>query len=64
MLFGQAVPRVMGEPSAGFGTLIAAPPSMTDEKYVSLLLWTICLLMFACGVVALTLTQHPDWFGA
>jgi len=54
----------MGEPSAGFGTLIAAPPSMTDEKYVSLLLWTICLLMFACGVVALTLTQHPDWFGA
>jgi len=35
---------------------------MTDEKYFSLLLWTICLLMFACGVVALT--QYPDWFGA
>jgi hypothetical protein len=35
---------------------------MTDESYVSLLLWTICVLMFACGVMAIT--EHPDWFGA
>ncbi len=35
---------------------------MTDESYVSLLLWTICVLMFACGVVAIT--EHPNWFGA
>jgi len=48
-----------------FGTRIASPPVMTDEKdqrYVALLLWTICVLTFACSVVALT--QHPDWFGA
>jgi hypothetical protein len=35
---------------------------MPDERYVSLLLWTISVLMFACSVVALT--QHPAWFGA
>jgi hypothetical protein len=35
---------------------------MTDEKYVALLVWTICVLMLACGVVALG--QHPEWFGA
>jgi hypothetical protein len=35
---------------------------MTDQRYFSLLLWTISVLMFACGVVALT--QHPEWFGA
>jgi hypothetical protein len=35
---------------------------MTDENYVSLLLWTICVLMFACGVMAIA--EHPDWFGA
>ncbi len=34
---------------------------MTDENYTVLLLWTICVLAFACGVVALT--QHPEWFG-
>jgi hypothetical protein len=34
---------------------------MTDDRYVSLLVWTICVLMFACGVVAIT--QHPEWFG-
>ena len=28
----------------------------------ALLLWTICVLTFACGVVALT--EHPEWFGA
>jgi hypothetical protein len=37
-------------------------PAMSDEKYVALLLWTICVLTFACGVVAIT--QHPEWFGA
>jgi hypothetical protein len=35
---------------------------MTDEHCLSLLLWTISVLMFACSVVALT--QHPEWFGA
>ncbi len=35
---------------------------MTHEKHFVLLLWTICVLTFACGVVALT--QHPEWFGA
>jgi hypothetical protein len=35
---------------------------MTDERYVALLLWTICVLCFACGVAAIT--QHPEWFGA
>ena len=44
------------------GTPIASYPAMTDEKYVTLLLWTICVLTFACGVVAIT--QHPEWFGA
>jgi|GEM_PF-2887520 len=48
--------------SAESGTVIASSWGMTDEKYLSLLVWTICVLMFACGVVALT--QHPDWFGA
>jgi hypothetical protein len=37
-------------------------PGMTDERYMVLLLWTICVLMFACSVVAIT--QHPEWFGA
>jgi hypothetical protein len=44
------------------GTWIASGRIMTDESYVSLLLWTICVLMFACGVMAIT--EHPDWFGA
>jgi hypothetical protein len=35
---------------------------MTDQRYFSLLLWTTSVLMFACGVVALT--EHPEWFGA
>jgi hypothetical protein len=48
--------------SAEFGTWIALMPGMTDERYLALLLWTICVLVFACSVVALT--QHPDWFGA
>lgn len=45
-----------------FGMWIASPSAMTDENYTALLLWTICVLTFACGVVALT--QHPEWFGA
>ena len=45
-----------------FGTSIASMRLMTDENYTALLLWTICVLTFACGVVALT--QHPEWFGA
>jgi len=36
--------------------------AMSDETYVTLLLWTICTLTFACGVVALT--EHPEWFGS
>ena len=34
---------------------------MSDETYTTLLLWAICTLIFACGVVALT--EHPEWFG-
>jgi hypothetical protein len=34
---------------------------MTDETYVSLLVWIICALTFSCGVVAIG--QHPGWFG-
>jgi hypothetical protein len=37
-------------------------PVMSDDNYLALLLWTICLLTFSCGVVALT--HHPEWFGA
>ena len=44
-----------------FGMRIASMPVMTDENYFTLLVWTICVLMFACGVVALT--EHPEWFG-
>jgi hypothetical protein len=47
---------------AEFGTRIASAPTMTDQNYLSLLLWTICVLTFACGVMAIT--EHPDWFGA
>jgi hypothetical protein len=35
---------------------------MTDDNYFAVLVWTICMLMFACGVVALS--EHPEWFGA
>jgi hypothetical protein len=35
---------------------------MSDERYLALLLWTICVLTCACSVVALT--EHPEWFGA
>jgi hypothetical protein len=35
---------------------------MSDERYLMLLLLTICVLLFACSVVALT--EHPEWFGA
>jgi hypothetical protein len=56
------VAQLIVKSSAIFGTLIASLPIMNDEHHFSLLLWTICVLMFACGVMALT--QHPDWFGA
>jgi hypothetical protein len=36
--------------------------AMTDDRYLTLLLWTICVLTFACSVVAIT--EHPEWFGA
>ena len=42
--------------------LICFLPVMTDDHYFYLLLWMISVLMFACGVTALT--QHPQWFGA
>jgi hypothetical protein len=35
---------------------------MTDESYTALLLATICVLAFACGMLALT--EHPEWFGS
>jgi len=35
---------------------------MTDDYYFTMLLWTICVLVFACGVTAIT--EHPEWFGA
>jgi hypothetical protein len=35
---------------------------MSDDRYVTLLLWTICVLAFACSVVVIT--EHPEWFGA
>lgn len=41
---------------------IASLLAMTDESYTTVLLWMICVLTFACGLVALT--QHPEWFGA
>jgi hypothetical protein len=40
----------------------ATSAAMTDDLYVTLLLWTICVLTFACSVVAIT--EHPEWFGA
>jgi hypothetical protein len=33
---------------------------LTDETYEIVLIWTICVLLFLCGVVALT--QHSQWF--
>jgi hypothetical protein len=62
---GMGFPKRLVVPPAitgGFGMSIALPLAMTDESYTALLLWTICVLTFACGVVALT--QHPEWFGA
>jgi hypothetical protein len=35
---------------------------MTEESYTMLLLAAICVLAFACGLVALT--EHPEWFGS
>ena len=44
------------------GTAIASRVAMTDDRYFALLIWTICVLSFACSVLALT--EHPEWFGA
>lgn len=44
------------------GTLIASASGMSEENYFSFLVCMICLLMFACSVVAIT--EHPEWFGA
>jgi hypothetical protein len=54
--------RVRPSPEAELGIRIASPLGMSDERYVSLLVWTICVLMFACSVMAIT--EHPEWFGA
>ena len=35
---------------------------MSDDRHTELLLWVICVLMFACSVIAVT--EHPEWFGA
>jgi len=35
---------------------------MTDNNYLVLLVWAICVLVFLCGVVALT--EHSQWFNA
>jgi hypothetical protein len=51
----------LGAPPAWHAGCIAV--GMTDENSLSLVLWmTICVLMFACGVMAIT--EHPEWFGA
>jgi hypothetical protein len=47
---------------AKLSTRIASLRVMSDDHYFCLLLWMISVLMFGCGVVALT--QHPQWFGA
>ena len=60
--------RKSGSPSTGQAVVVRIwhadcfTRAMTDENYLSILLvWTICVLLFACGVVALT--EHPEWFG-
>ena len=35
---------------------------LTGTNYSMLLVWAICVLLFWCGVLALT--QHSDWFNA
>jgi len=39
-----------------------APSVLIDTNYSMLLVWAICVLLFWCGVLALT--QHSDWFNA
>jgi hypothetical protein len=55
-------PNLLTMPTAWFGTWLASVWLMTDDNYFAVLVWTICMLMFACGVVALS--EHPEWFGA
>jgi hypothetical protein len=54
------VPRLQPHRPVWHGDCFAG--AMTDDRYLALLLWTICVLTFACSVVALT--EHPEWFGA
>jgi hypothetical protein len=37
-----------------------ASPVLTDKSYLMLLVWAICVLLFSCGMVAIT--QHSEWF--
>jgi len=48
--------------AAWLGTAETRRRGENPEVGWSLLLWAICVLTFACSVVALT--QHPEWFGA
>jgi hypothetical protein len=59
---GYAVSRLPPEVTGQFWHGDCFAGAMTDDRYLALLLWTICVLTFACSVVALT--EHPEWFGA
>jgi hypothetical protein len=59
---GHADSRLPAEVTARFWHGDCFANAMTDDRYLALLLWTICVLTFACSVVALT--EHPEWFGA
>jgi hypothetical protein len=56
----QADPRALSRNVPCFWHVDCKTLAMADENYSLLLLLTICLLMFVCGVVALS--QHPQWF--
>ena len=58
----RAEPSSLSRPAFFLWHADCIAQTMTDERYVALLLWTICVLCFACGVAAIT--QHPEWFGA
>jgi len=55
-------PRGDASGSAGAWHVDCIAADMSNDKQTALLLGTICVLTFACGVAALT--QHPEWFGA
>jgi len=62
MMPEEAMRRAGAGGCAGLWHTDCITQAMSDESYVALLLWTICVLSFACGVAAIT--QHPEWFGA